>query len=281
MSSGQVLLAWAVSDPRRPSCPRALPSCRSPLCSVSPALPRSPGPRLCFSCGWRARSALTARSLGPWAGPQLRRVCRLRPEGSRVRSPASGHSAAATLLLGAPVGSPGRRKAGAGPARPSVLSLPGASGTPLSVPPLSAGRALSRVPGGRSTFPPELQPLVTAPTPCPCPACLLSPGSARAACSGPLCLPPQSCGAAPGSLPAAAAPSSASPCPGGATAWRPVRTGATRPPAQVSARARRGSFSESPSESLATEVLSLDCRPPGGRLFHCPAESLLELQLKT
>lgn len=39
LSSGQVLLAWAVSDPCCCSCPRALPSCRSPLFGEPPAAP--------------------------------------------------------------------------------------------------------------------------------------------------------------------------------------------------------------------------------------------------
>ena len=95
LSSGQALLAWAVSDPCGSPRPRRFAS----PAGGGPDLPSLPSP-------WAPGVALSSG------------VRRLRPESSRVRSPASGHSAAATLLLGAPVGSPGRRKAGAGPGRP-------------------------------------------------------------------------------------------------------------------------------------------------------------------
>lgn len=120
LSSGQALLAWAVSDPCSPG-PRRFAS----PAGGGPDLPSLPSP-------WAPGVALSSG------------VRRLRPEGLRVRSPASGHSAAATLLLGAPVGSPGRRKAGAGPGRPICP----VGGLRLCSP-LSASRALSH-PGPRA-----------------------------------------------------------------------------------------------------------------------------------
>lgn len=85
----------------------------------SPPLPPLPwAEALCFSCRLADWVCPHCRLPGLLQWPLSSGVRRLSPEGSRVRSPALGHSTAASLLLGAPAWNPRRWEAGAGPARP-------------------------------------------------------------------------------------------------------------------------------------------------------------------